>query len=594
MTKQNQAKLAKKLEKLSNKPGVYLFKNRENEIIYIGKAKDLKKRVNSYFKADKNSKAARILDKASDLESIIVNSEVEALILESNLIKKHQPKYNVDLKDDKNFLYLRIPVQEDFPKVDFVRKTEKDGAKYFGPFTNAKEIRSTLKFIRRFFPFRTCNLKIEEGKKPAYRSGRQKPCLDLDLGRCVGPCLGNVKKSEYKKIIDNLILFLEGKQDQIINDLENQMKKLSGSKDFEKAAKIRDQIKGFKQLMVRQKVVSLDLVDRDLIGLEVGNKIAVVNLFMVRSGKLISAEYFILKNVNKSSREEVLSSFIQNYYQKSADFPKEIILDLEPEQLEILSSWLNKISNHKVKFIIAKKGDKKKLLELANENAKLHLKQLAQTQTSRFVIEKALDELLKNIQYQKLLKSKKFNLDKAKRFRVEGYDISNLQGKDAYGSMVVFEFFKKEIENKDKGVLEEKWLTRLAKDQYRIFKLKRQGKPNDYAMLEEVLSRRFGNRKKHSNDKSFGALPDLILIDGGKGQLNSALKILKSLNLMLPVISIAKKEEIIFTPLNEKGIKLEERDQVLKIIQKIRDESHRFSLKFHRGSRSRRMKGELE
>ncbi|MFC1651707.1 excinuclease ABC subunit UvrC [Patescibacteria group bacterium] len=590
MTKKNQVK-ARKIEKqakeLSNKPGVYLFKDQKNETIYIGKAKDLKKRVNSYFKADKNSKAMRILNKASDLESIIVNSEVEALILESNLIKKHQPKYNVDLKDDKNFLYLRISIQEDFPKIDFIRRVEKDGAKYFGPFTNAKEIRSTLKFIRKFFPFRTCSLKIKEGKK-------QKSCLDLDLEKCVGPCLGNVKKSEYRKIINDLILFLEGKQEQIIDELKNQMEKLAGSKDFEKAAKIRDQLRGFKQLMIKQKVVSIDIVDRDLIGLEIGNKTAVVNLFMVRSGKLISGEYFILKNVSKSSREEVLSYFIQNYYQKSADFPKEIILDSEPDQEEILSSWLNKIADQKIEIIVTKRGDKKRLLELANENAKLHLKQLTKIQGSRFVIKKALKELLKIIQYQKLLKSQKFNLNKIKRFRIEGYDISNLQGKDAYGSMVVLEFFKKKIENKDKGVLEEKWLTRLAKDQYRIFKLKKQGKPNDYAMLGEVLSRRFGNRKKHSNDKSFGTLPDLILIDGGKGQLNTTLKILKGLDLVIPVISLAKKNEIIFTPFNKEGIKLEERDQVLKIVQKIRDESHRFSLKFHRNLRSRKMKGELK
>jgi len=590
MAKQNRAKitkLAKQTEGLPNKSGVYLFKDQKGKPIYIGKAKDLKKRVNSYFKADRNSKARRILAKTSSLESIVVSSEVEALILESNLVKRHQPKYNVDLKDDKNFLYLQISVQEDFPRVSFVRRVEKDKAKYFGPFTNAKEIRSTLKFVRRIFPFRTCSLKIKEGKK-------QKPCLDLHLGRCIGPCLGNVEKNDYRKIINDLILFLEGKQDEIIDRLKDQMEKAVKSKDFEKAAKLRDQLRGFKQLMIRQKVISTNFVDQDLIGLRIGNKVAVVNLFMIRSGKLTGCEYFTLKNVSKSSRGEVLSSFIQNYYQKVADFPKEIILDLAPDQLEILSAWLNKISDHRIKIIISKNlssrkrgDDKKKLLKLANENAELYLNQIVRLGDSRLVIEKALKELLKVIQYPKLLAPKKFDLNKAKRFRIEGYDISNLQGKDAYGSMVVLEFFKKKVENKDKGTREERWLLRLAKDQYRIFRVRTVAKPNDYRMFGEVLSRRFGNRKKHSDDKSFRTLPDLILIDGGKGQLNTALKVLKSLDLTIPVISLAKKNEVIFTPLNKNGIKLEERSQVLKIIQKVRDESHRFSLKFHRNLRSK-------
>ncbi|TES95209.1 excinuclease ABC subunit UvrC [Patescibacteria group bacterium] len=583
MARQNRAKitkLAKQTEGLPNKPGVYLFKDQKDKPIYVGKAKNLKKRVNSYFKADRNSKARRILAKTSSLESIVVSSEVEALILESNLVKRYQPKYNVDLKDDKNFLYLRISVQEDFPRVNFVRRVEKDKAKYFGPFTNAKEIRSTLKFVRRIFPFRTCSLKIKEGKK-------QKPCLDLHLGKCIGPCLDNVEKNDYRKIINDLILFLEGKQNGIIDRLKDQMEKAVKSKDFEKAAKLRDQLRGFKQLTIRQKVISTNFVDQDLIGLRIGNKVAVVNLFMIRSGKLTGCEYFTLKNVNRSSRGEVLSSFIQNYYQKVADFPKEVILDLAPDQLEILSAWLNKISDHRIKIIISKKGNKKKLLKLANENAELYLNQIVRLGDSRLVIEKALKELLKVIQHPKLLAPKKFDLNKAKRFRIEGYDISNLQGKDAYGSMVVLEFFKKEVENKDKGTREKKWLLRLAKDQYRIFRVRTVTKPNDYRMFGEVLSRRLGNRKKHSDDESFRTLPDLILIDGGKGQLNAALKVLKSLDLTIPAISLAKKDEVIFTPLNKDGIKLEERSQVLKIIQKIRDESHRFSLKFHRNLRSK-------
>lgn len=580
MTEKSQAKtieLKKQGEELPHKPGVYLFKDQKDKPIYIGKAKDLKKRVNSYFKADQNSKARRILAKTSSLESIVVSSEVEALILESNLVKRHQPKYNVDLKDDKNFLYLRISVQEDFPRVSFVRRVEKDKAKYFGPFTNAKEIRSTLKFVRRIFPFRTCSLKIKEGRK-------QKPCLDLDLGRCLGPCLGNIKRDHYHKVIDDLILFLEGKQDWIVDELKSQMEKVAESKDFEKAVKLRDQLKGFKQLAVKPKVILTDFVDRDLIGLEVGNKIAVVNLFMIRSGKLIGCEYFTLKNVSKSLRGEVLSSFIQSYYQKAADFPKKIILDSAPDQLEILSSWLNKIASHRIRIIVSQRGNKRKLLKLANENAELHLRQVEKFLSLRLVIEKALEELLKVIQYPKLLAPKKFDLNKAKRFRIEGYDISNLGGKDAYGSMVVLEFFKREVKNR-KG--EERWFLRLAKDQYRIFRVRTVAKPDDYRMFNEVLSRRFGNRKKHLDDSSFATLPDLILIDGGKGQLNVALKVLKSLDLTIPVISLAKKDEVIFTLLNKDGIKLEERSQVLKIIQKVRDESHRFSLKFHRNLRSK-------
>ncbi len=603
--KSNIANLKNKLVDFPDQPGVYLFKDKNNKTIYIGKAKDLKKRVNSYFKADKNSKAARIVSKAFDLESIVVNSEVEALILESNLIKKHQPKYNVDLKDDKHFLYLRIDIQSDFPGVYYTRRIEEETgvtpsgvttrlhgvSKYFGPFTSARDLRATLKLIRKFFPYRVCDLDVSEGVK-------MKPCLDFDLGRCLGPCLGNVSKKEYHKVIQALILFLKGEQSKIMTDIEKQMQQAVSEKNFEQAAKLRDQLKGIKQLSIKQKIVSADLMNRDFVGLTIGKNISVTNLFMVRSGRLINREYFILKNTMASSRAEILSVFVQNYYNKAMSLPKEIILDTDIEQLEILSSWLSQEISGQIKIVISKKGKKKHLIELANENAKLYLMQIDRERSAGIKInpEKALQELTKKINYKKLNSNKGFNLKKDKLFRIEGYDISNLQGKDAYGSMVVWEFFKKKklvpakAGDKNKRELKERWLVRLAKDQYRIFKLKKQGKPNDYAMLKEVLTRRFGNRKKHLDDRSFITLPNLILIDGGKGQLNIGSKVLKFLKLEIPIISLAKKEEIIYTSINKQGINLNERNQALKVFQKIRDESHRFSLKYHRDLRSRKIK----
>ncbi len=574
---QTRAKLA------PHQPGVYLFKNAQKQIIYVGKAKDLKKRLRSYFLKNRSEKAGWIVSKSADLEILVVNSEVEALILESNLVKKHQPRYNVELKDDKHFLYIRIPIQDNFPIITLIRQPKDDGAKYFGPYTNAKELRLTLKSIRKIFPYRNCSLKISEGVK-------QKPCLDFHLGLCLGPCLGNISNEDYQKMIQDFILFLEGRQNKIIEGLEEEMKARVAAKNFEKAAQIRDEIKGIKRIIARQKIISLEPVNQDLIGLARGKEFAVVNLFLVRGGKLIGSEYFTLKNVSFALDDEILGSFLENYYKKVFNFPEEIIVGVKPNQSEILIQWLNQISKQKLRITITQKGKKNNLLSLANENAELHLKEMNQAKkiNQRFVLEKGLQELLKVIQYPKLFSGKKkINLAKIKHFRIEGYDISNLQGKQAYGSMVVSEIFEKEIENKEKSKLEDKWLTRLAKDQYRIFKIREAGKPNDYQMLGEVLLRRFGNIKKHLSDESFQTFPDLILIDGGKGQLNTILKILRELRIDLPVISLAKKEELIFSKLNQKGIKLTEASPALKLLQRVRDESHRFSLKFHHNLRSK-------
>lgn len=584
MTKKSILKKLKERAILApQKPGVYLFKNAQKQIIYIGKAKDLKKRLSSYFLKNRSEKAKWIVAKSNDLEILVVNSEVEALILESNLVKKHQPRYNVELKDDKNFLYLKIPIQDDFPVVSLVRQPKDDSAKYFGPYTDAKELRLTLKSIRRIFPYRNCGLKVKEGIK-------QKPCLDFHLGLCLTPCLGNVSAKDYHKMIDDFILFLEGKQTEIMEKLEQEMNEKVAAKDFEKAAQVRDEIKGIKKITAKQKVISQDFKNQDFIGLARGKELAMVNLFLVRNGKLIGSEYFTLKNVAFALDDEILGSFMENYYKKVFNFPEEIIVSVKPNQSEILIKWLNQISKQKIKIIPAQKGQKKSLLNLANENAELHLKEIARMKkiNERFVLEKGLQELLEVIQYSKLFMGKKeIEIAKIKHFRIEGYDISNLQGKQAYGSMVVLEIFEKLIEDKDKAKRELKWLTRLAKDQYRIFKIRQSGKPNDYQMLREVLLRRFGNVKKHLADESFQTFPDLILIDGGKGQLNTILKILKELRIDLPVISLVKKEEIIFSKLNQEGIKLAEASSALKLLQRVRDESHRFSLKFHHDLRSK-------
>ncbi len=580
-------KLKVKAEIAPHKPGVYLFKDAQEQVIYIGKAKDLRKRLGSYFLKNHPAKSEQIVNKANDLEVLVVSSEMEALILESNLMKRFKPRYNVKLKDDKSFLYIRIPVQEDFPAITLVRKIIDRESKYFGPFTNSKELRISLKRLHKVFPYRTCSLKVAEGVK-------NRACLDFYLGYCLGPCLGNVAKKEYHQVIANLILFLKGRQAEVIKTLENQMIGLAAEKKFERAAKIRDEIQGLKRIIARQKVVSVKPVNQDLIGLAQSKDEAVVNLFLVREGRLVDSEYFILKDVFQMPAEEILTSFLSNYYQRVFDFPDEIVLKTKPIQLDILQEWLRKVAKKKVVFTIAQRGQKSNLLKLASENATLHLQSLKQLKKNRryFTIEKSLQELMKVIQYQRL--APQFNFKQLKRFRIEGYDISNLQGREAYGSMVVLEIFEKQIENKEEGKRESRWLTRLAKDQYRIFRVRTVKGSNDYKMFKEVLLRRFGNRRKHQDDSSFATLPELILIDGGKGQLNMALKVLKDLCLNIPTISLAKKKEIIFTPLRSRGIRLKPDSAALKLLQRLRDESHRFSLKFHHGLRSRKIKGEIE
>ncbi|SDW60435.1 excinuclease ABC subunit UvrC [Tepidimicrobium xylanilyticum] len=560
------------LKKLPDEPGVYLMKDRNGHIIYVGKANSLKKRVRQYFQSSRNNppKVNAMIKHIHEFEYIIVDSEVEALILEANLIKKNKPKYNILLRDDKQYPYIKVTTNEKYPRVIKNRRVLKDGAKYFGPYPSAYAVKDTIEIIRSLYPIRTCNKNFDKQQK------RTRPCLNYYIGRCLGPCQGNVDEKKYMEMIDEVIMFLNGKEDKLIEVIEEKMKKASENLDFESAAKYRDQINSLKVVLEKQKIVSSNLMDQDVIGMARGIDEVCIQIFFIRSGKIVGREHFIISDTFNDDRKEILSSFIKQFYLGTAYIPKEIFIEEEIEDMEAISKWLSEKRGNKVSIRVPKRGEKSQLMEMVKKNAmdmlNQHGEEIVRKQREE---EKALEQL-KNL----------LGLDSMPN-RIEAYDISNISGVLSVGSMVVFEY------------------GRPKKSDYRRFKIETVLGSDDYKSLEEVIKRRFirGLEEKKMMEenkielKGFSLFPDLIMMDGGKGQVNVALQALEEMGLDIPVCGLVKDEfhstrGIIY---NNQEIKLDERSSGFKLIYRIQEEAHRFAISYHRSLRSKNMiKSELD
>jgi excinuclease ABC subunit C len=551
------------LETLPAKPGCYLMKDKTGKIIYVGKAINLRNRVRSYFNQSNNQypKTQQLVSRIRDIEWIVVGSELEALILEMNLIKKHRPRYNVLLKDDKRYPYIKVHWQIPFPKVTVTRQLLNDGARYFGPYTSVWAVHQTLDVLRKIFPYRTCDRDI---------TGQdQRPCLYYDIKLCSGPCIGAVSQESYRETMDALCRFLKGKTEDIVDNLRRDMMQAAEELAFERAALIRDQIEAIDKVIERQKVVSTDQVDSDVIAMARENGDACVQIFFIRNGKLIGREYFVLEGSEDEDDSEIISQFVKQFYTQVPNVPDQLLLPNEIEEARIIKQWLNtEHRGRKVEIKVPKRGKSRQLVEMASENAVETLKSL-RTQW----------EADKNKQSVALAEIQQALTLPAPPNRMECYDISHTQGVATVASMVVFE----------QGV--------PNKALYRRFNIRSVTGPDDFLSMEEALRRRFKRWQAAQDidpmvkkpDPSFSVLPNLLVIDGGKGQLSRAVQILEEFDLTdrVPVVSLAKREEELFIPGRKLSILLPRNSQGLYLLQRIRDESHRFAITAHRNKRRR-------
>lgn len=555
------------LATLPTKPGCYLYRNAEGTIIYVGKAINLKNRVRSYFHADSShdNKTRRLVRDIVDIEWIVVGSELEALILEMNLIKKHRPKYNIRLKDDKRYPYIKIHWNEPFPKVTVTRQMVDDGSRYFGPYTSAWAVYQTLEVLRKIFPYLTCDREIT-GNDP-------RACLYYDIKLCTAPCIGAVSQAGYRQMISDLMDFLSGHSEAIVLRLQEDMQKAADEMRFEKAAALRDQLKAMQSIIERQKIIfGSDYEDSDVIAMAREDGEACVQIFFIRGGKLIGREYFILEGTEDTSDNQVMAEFVKQFYTEAATIPGQVMLPQELEERKIIAQWLrSKRGGQKVELFVPNEGQPKDLVKMAAENATETLQALrTQWQADAHRQEQALSDLQTHL-----------NLS-APPNRIECYDVSHTQGVATVGAMVVFE----------QGV--------PAKNLYRKFNIDSTsiGAPDDFASMEEMLTRRFrrwkGSQETESNvgskkDTSFSFLPDLIIIDGGKGQLSRVVKVMEEFGLMgvVPVVGLAKQEEEIFFPHKSEPLLLPRHSQGLYLVQRIRDEAHRYGITAHRKKRSK-------
>jgi excinuclease ABC subunit C len=558
--------IEEELKKLPDKPGVYLMKDNRGDIIYVGKAISLKKRVRQYFQASRSKppKVEAMVKNIAEFEYILTDNEVEALILEANLIKKHKPKYNVLLRDDKQYPYIKVTTNEKYPRVMKTRKVKKDGAKYFGPYVSNSAVNDTLEIIRDLYPIRTCKLNLEKDLK------KHRPCLNYHINKCLGVCQGNISHDEYMNIIDEIIMFLNGKEDKLIEVIEEKMRIAAKNLDFESAAKYRDRIRSLKHILEQQKVVSTTLVHQDIIGMAVGIDEACVQIFFVRTGKLIGREHFIITGTEGMERKEILSSFIKQFYFGASYIPKEILIEEELDDINVISKWLAQKRGSKVHIKVPKRGEKNLLMEMVRKNALETLKQNSDRIKRKMEEGKAAITELANI----------LDLDETPK-RIEAFDISNIQGVESVGSMVVFE------DGLDK------------KSDYRRFKIKSISGPNDYGSMEEVIYRRFRRgieerqliKENKVSIENFSVFPDLIMVDGGKGQVNAAQRVLKSFNIDIPVCGLVKDDfhktrGIIY---NNEEVKLPSNSKSFKLITRIQDEAHRFAITYHRSLMDKKM-----
>lgn len=557
--------IEEELKKLPARPGVYIMHDDKDAIIYVGKAISLKNRVRQYFQKSRNLgiKKEQMVEQIARFEYIITDSELEALVLESNLIKEHRPKYNTMLKDDKNYPFIKVTVGEAFPRIMMARKMKKDKSRYFGPYTSGGAVKDVIELTRKLYHLRSCSRSLPKD------IGKERPCLYYHIKQCNAPCQGYISQEDYKKQVEGLLDFLNGNHKEILKELRQKMLSASEKMDFEEAAQYRDLIQSVEKIGERQKITDQHKEDKDIIAAAMEGEDAVTQVFFVRDGKLIGRDHFYMKIAPGDDRKGVLSSFLKQFYAGTPFIPKEIMLQEEVEDLELISQWLEKKKGQKVRIAVPKKGTKEKLVELAYQNAHMVL------QRDRERIKREEGRTIGAVkEIAELLGLKEVN-------RIEAFDISNISGFQSVGSMVVYE----------KG--------KPKKSDYRKFRIKWVKGPNDYASMEEVLTRRFVHgldeqeeRKTENLEDAYGSFtrfPDLLMMDGGRGQVNIALEVLQKLNLNIPVCGMVKDDHHRTRGLyyNNVEIPISRDSEGFKLITRIQDEAHRFAIEYHRSLRSK-------
>ena len=536
------------LKKLPDEPGVYLMKDENNTVIYVGKAISLKNRVRQYFQSSKNhsSKVKSMVKNIYSFEYIITDSELEALILECNLIKQYRPKYNVLLRDDKTYPYIKVTTNEDYPRVLKVRRVLKDKAKYFGPYTNITAVNDTLEIIRNTYPIRTCNIDIDKAIRNNVR-----PCLNKHIKKCVGPCTGDISKEDYNKMIEEILMFLSGMEEKLIELLKEKMNKCAMEFNFEDAAIYRDKIRSLEDMIQKQKIDSgTSDLNQDIIAMARAHDEACVQVFFIRNGKIVGREHYILEGVMDSSRESILSSFVKQFYMAQDYVPKEILIEDEVEDSFVLEEWLSNKKGQRVSIKVPQKGEKKNLIEMVRKNAVEYLEKFSDMNKMKYQKSiGALEELKDVIGLEEIPK------------RIESFDISNIQGVDSIGSMVVFTNGKKD------------------KKEYRRYKIKTVIGPNDYDSMAEIVERRL----------KYGNLPDLILLDGGKGQVSAVKKVLDRNNVKIPLWGMFKDDKHRTKGLisQEKEIELDNTSNLYRFVASIQEEVHNYAITYHRSLRNK-------
>lgn len=557
--------IQEELKKLPGKPGVYIMHDDKDEIIYVGKAVSLKNRVRQYFQSSRNKgvKIEQMVSRIQRFEYIVTDSELEALVLECNLIKEHRPRYNTMLKDDKSYPFIKVTVSEDFPRVLFSRSMKKDRNKYYGPYTSAGAVKDTIELIRKVYKLRTCNRRLPK------EIGNERPCLNYHIKQCAAPCQGYISKEDYRKSLDGAISFLNGNYAPVIKLLEERMSDAAERMDFEMAIEQRELLNSVKKVAQKQKVTNSDGEDKDIVALETDETDAVVQMFFIRGGRLIGRDHFYLRVAPHDTKAVILSSFIKQFYAGTPFIPKEVMLPEEIEDMEIIEQWLSSKRSQRVYIRVPKKGTKEKLVELAAKNAGMILSQdkdRIKREEGRTI--GAMKEIAGLLGLENIV-------------RVEAFDISNISGFESVGSMIVYE----------RG--------RPKRSDYRKFKIKSVKGPNDYASMEEVLSRRFSHGlqeqkelKQKEMEKEFGSFsrfPDLIMMDGGKGQVNIALQVLEHMNLRIPVCGMVKDDNHRTRGLyfQNQEIPIDKSSEGFRLVTRIQDEAHRFAIEYHRSLRSK-------
>lgn len=540
--------LTEELKKLPDKPGVYLMHSKSDEIIYVGKAINLKNRVRQYFQTSRarSPKIEKMVSRIAYFEYIITDSELEALVLENNLIKEHRPRYNTMLKDDKSYPFIRVTVEEEYPRILFARQMKRDKSKYFGPFTSSAAVKDTIDLLKKLYHVRSCSKNLPKDM------GKERPCLYYQIHQCPAPCQGYISTEEYREHIKQALAFLDGDFKPVLKDLEQKMKDAAAELDFEKAAEYRDLLDSVKHVTSKQRITNSDTEDRDVIAIAMNEREAVVAAFFVRQGKILGREHFHMTGSQGETAADILNAFMKQYYAGTPYLPKEILLEEDIPERSIVEDWLSKRQGHKVSVLVPQRGEKHKLINLAKENAKLVLNQ---------DLEKIKREEARTIgavhEIEMLIGRKGLS-------RMEAFDISNISGAQAVASMVVFENGK------------------AKKNDYRRFRLRTVTGPDDYRCMEEVLTRRF-------TDERFDVLPDLLLMDGGKGQVNVALRVLDTLGISLPVVGMVKDDNHRTRGLyyENEEIDFPARSEAFALVTRIQDEAHRFAITYHKQLRGK-------